>query len=205
MLNAVFQSNLSRIQIQGLLFLLVWALVACEAPAETPVLKTALASPAAKASLAPLAGDIPDIAGCWRPANSDGSLAGSSTFDFKRVAENAFVFASDNPPRTKLVFQPDGHFLEVNYDDEKPFFPIGYNHSQGQLKSDGSLLERKIVGVDQPQLFRRCSSVNANTVVMKPSPKPITVPTVPPESPQPSQSPIILTSSSPGPAPGSGF
>lgn len=197
MLKRTSKNRLPLTFISGLLLLAFLCFAACDNPSETPVLKTAL-SPSAKPSLAPLAANIPDIAGCWRPANSDGSLSGGTTFEFRRVADNAFVFASDNPPRTKLVFQPDGHFQELNYDDEKPFFPKGYSHSQGILKSGGNLLERKIQSVDQPQLFRRCSSVNAATPVLKPTPRPIVVPTVPPDSPSPS--PIILSSSSPSPA-----
>lgn len=92
------------------------------------------------------------ITGCWRAVGSSGG-----EFRFVQVAPNAFTFGDST--RTKLVVNGAGSFEEVNYDDEKPFFPPKYVHSVGQISADGNSISRKLNTELQSVTYRRCEQV----------------------------------------------
>jgi hypothetical protein len=135
------------------------------------------ASTRSQASAAPthvlpsLAPGIQDVSGCWRPVGADGVIASGASFELERVDADAWVFGNQ-PRRTKLRFDSEGRYNEINFDEAKPFFPAGYIHSRGLLSPDGNSLSRQLEGTDQTQSFKRCNLVQERPPAVLPSDHP---------------------------------
>jgi len=167
------------------LLLLTLLLGGCDPEAESPLTAQAVASAAAEV--------IPpsiDISGCWREVDTRNTVQPlGSTFNFIKIAPNAFVFEL-NPSRTKLVVKADLSFRELNLDESKPFFPRGTEFSSGSVSQDNAQINRTFTGEGVPHIYRRCEKVPniridsglSNPLISStpiPTPLPVITPLVP--------------------------
>jgi len=101
-----------------------------------------------------------DVSGCWRPVGQDNVTSLGAEFSLHEVGYNAYLFSTSlTNPRTKLLFNETRSFEEVNFSEEKPFFPPGYLHSTGSVSADNNTIERRIIGDVSPHIYRRCHLV----------------------------------------------